>query len=91
MAYLEKKNTLISRPGYSGFGDVGDVLKEVGAGALTFFGSQQRAAGAAEALAQTNRDLIAAQQAQQGISTPTIVIGGVAAAAVLFIILRKKG
>lgn len=90
------KNSLISRApsggmagALAGFTDtVGDVAK----GALSFFGAQQRAAGALEATNATNAQLMAQQQAKSGgISTQTLLIGGAAAAAVAFLVLRKKG
>lgn len=88
MAYIP--NTLISRRGYSNLDGWTDTVGDVAKGALSFFGSQQRAAGQAEAMAQVNKDLLAAQQAQQGISTEVLLIGGVAVGAALFLILRKK-
>lgn len=91
MAYL--KNTLISRPSYSGTGavlgawtdTVGDILK----GAVSVIGAQQRAAGGQEALQQA----LAAQQAQQsssGIDTTTVVLGVGAVGLVAYLLLRKK-
>jgi LPXTG-motif cell wall-anchored protein len=90
MAYT--KDTLISRHGYSGFGTWTDTIGDIGKGALNFFGAQQRAAGAQEALTQTNRDLIAAQQAQadSGPSTTTLLIGAAAIGGLAYLLLRKK-
>ncbi len=90
MAYL--RNNLVSRAGYGGsmggfFDTVGDIAK----GTVTFFGAQQRAAGATDALTQANKDLIAAQAAQNAGPSPALIVGGLAVAGLAaFIILRKK-
>lgn len=70
--------------------DIGGAIKNVGGGALTFFGTQQQAVGAAAAAAQTNKDLAAALAAKQGPSTSTILIGGAAVAGLAYLLLRKK-
>jgi hypothetical protein len=86
MAYFSKPSLVARSPGLSGWTDtIGDVAK----GALTFFGSQQKAAGAAEALAAQNQALINAQS-NRGISTETVVIGAAAVGAIAFLLLRKK-
>ncbi len=89
MAYI--RNNLVSRAGYSGVGgttgDIGGFLKDVGSGALSFYGSQQQAVGAA---AQSNRDLQTALLAQGGgIGMGTVaVVGGLGVVA--YLLLRKK-
>jgi len=84
MAYT--RNNLISRPGYSGVGDVWDTITGAAGSVVKFWGAEQQAAGAA---AQSQRDLQAAMAAQQGIGTGTILLlGGVGLAA--FLLLRKK-
>lgn len=104
MAYT--KNALISRPVHSSFGvsetlgvreDLGDVWDTIKGGAgsvLDFFGAGLKAQGAQEALAA---QIAAQQQAQAaaaaqhgGISTPVMLIGGLAIAGVLVFALRKK-
>lgn len=89
MAYF--RNNLISRAGYSGVGGFVDTVGDVAKGALSFFGAQQRAAGAQEALTQTNKDLIAAQAAQAGPSTTTLVIGAGILGLAAYMLMRKKG
>lgn len=88
MAYI--KNTLISRPGYSGVGGwtdtVGDILK----GAVSAFGAQQRAAGGQEALQQALAQQQAAQASSGGIDTTTLVVGVGAVGLVAYLLLRKK-
>lgn len=88
MAYL--KNSLISRPGYSGVGgwtdSVGDILK----GAVSVFGAQQRAAGGQEALQQALAQQQAAQQSSGGLSTETVVIGVGVLGLAAYLLLRKK-
>ncbi|HMG24175.1 MAG TPA: hypothetical protein VK607_22730 [Kofleriaceae bacterium] len=88
MAY--ERNNLVSRAGYSGMGGVWDTLTDIGGGVLKVYGAQQQATGAAAASATANRDLTAALAAQQGISTSTLLIGGLAVGAVALILLRKK-
>jgi conjugal transfer/entry exclusion protein len=92
MAYV--KDTLISRRGYSGFGgtlsDIGGAFKDIGAGALTFYGQSQQAQGAAMAAQATNRDLAAALAAQQGPGLGTILLVGGAAVAAIFLFKKKK-
>lgn len=90
------RDKLISRAGYSGTGlsgtlsDIGGAIKDIGSGALSFYGSQQQAVGAAAQATQTNRDLAAALAAKQGISGTTLLVGGLAIGAVAFILLKKK-
>lgn len=92
MAYV--KNTLVSRRGYSGFGgtlsDIGGALKDIGSGALSFYGTQQQAVGAAAQAQATNKDLAAALSAQQGIGTGTILIGALAVGGLALFLLKKK-
>ncbi len=88
MAY--ERNNLVSRPGYSGVGDVWDTITGAAGGVLKFYGAEQQAAGAAAANAQANKDLTAALSAQRGISTSTLLIGGLAIGAVALLVLRKK-
>lgn len=94
MAY--ERNTLISRPGYSGvgcssagMGDIWDTISGAAGSVLKFYGTEQQAQGAAAAAAQTNKDLAAAMAANQGISTSTLLIGGLAIGAVALIVLKK--
>jgi hypothetical protein len=89
MAYT--KNTLISRAGYSGFGDWWDSFTDAVGSGLKFYGQQQQQAGAAAAQQQQNKDLTAALLARQGgIGTETLLlVGGVGLAALL--LLRKRG
>jgi len=84
MAYT--RNNLISRPGYSGVGDVWDTITGAAGSVLNFWGSQQQAAGAA---AQSQRDLQAAMLGQQGIGTGTILLLG-AAGVGAYLLFRKK-
>lgn len=89
MAY--ERNNLVSRPGYSGFGDIWDSITGAAGGVLKFYGAEQQAQGAAAASAQANKDLTAALAARGGgISTETLLIGGAAVGLVAFIMLRKK-
>ncbi len=92
MAYM--RNDLISRAGYAGvdqaMGSWWDDVSGVLGGALKFYGNEQQAVGAANQAAQTNKDLAAALAAQNGISTSTLVIGGVALGAVLLIMKKRK-
>ncbi len=88
MAY--ERNNLVSRPGYSGVGDIWDTITGVGTGVLKVYGAEQQATGAATATAQANKDLTAALSAQQGISTSTLLIGGLAVGAVVLLLMRKK-
>ncbi len=90
MAYT-KKNTLISRRGYSGlsgfFDTVGDALK----GALTFYGDSRAAQGAASATtAITPAGTPVVVPPAPGISTTTLVVGGAAVLGVGYLLLRKK-
>ena len=87
MAY--ERNNLVSRPGYAGMGDWWDSISDVAGGVLKFYGSAQQAQGAAAATAQTNRDLAAALAANQGISTSTILLLGVAGLGAV-LLLRKR-
>lgn len=87
MAY--ERNTLVSRQGYSGMGDIWDSITGAAGSVLKFYGSQQQAQGAAAAAAQTNKDLAAALAAKSGMDTTTLLlIGGLGLGAVL--LLRKK-
>jgi hypothetical protein len=92
MAYM--RNDLISRAGYAGvdqaMGDWWDDASGILGGALKIYGSEQQAVGAANQASQTNRDLAAALAAQNGISTSTLVIGGIAVGAVLLIMKKRK-
>lgn len=89
MAYMRDK--IISRPGYSGFGSWTDTIGDIAKGAVNFFGAQQRAAGAQEALQQSNQQLIAAQAAQsQGPSTTVLVAGAAGVGLIAYLLLRKK-
>lgn len=101
MAYT--RTTLISRPvrGNLGIseelGDFWDSIKSGASSALDFFGAGIKAQGAAEALqAQATAQAQAAAAAQaarsggSGISTTTMLIGGVALAGVLVFALRRK-
>ncbi len=84
MAY--QRNNLISRPGYSGVGDIWDTITGAAGGVLKIYGANQQAQGAAAA---TNADLQAALAAQQGPGIGTIlVLGAVGLGA--FLLLRKK-
>ena len=86
MAYM--RNDLISRPGYSGYGDILDDIIGGAGKVLQVYGAQQQAQGAA---AQSQRDLQAALAAQQGPSTGTILLlGGAALAAVLLLSKRRE-
>jgi LPXTG-motif cell wall-anchored protein len=84
MAYA--RNNLVSRSGYSGVGGVWDTITDAAGGVLKAYNSQQQAAGAAKA----NQDLTAALLARQGISTSTLLIGGLAIGAVALLVMRKK-
>jgi hypothetical protein len=74
------------------FGGFIDTVGEIGKGALSFFGAQQRAAGGQEALQQA----LAAQQQQQqqaqsgGISTTTLLVGAGVVGLAAILLLRKK-
>jgi LPXTG-motif cell wall-anchored protein len=89
MPYI--KDTLISRAPAGPLGALGsflDTIKDVAKGTLTFYGEQQKQAGALEA--QTAA-LAARQPApSSGISTETVVIGGLALAGVAAILLTRK-
>jgi hypothetical protein len=87
----------VSQPVHSDFGvseelgDVWDTIKGGAGSVLDFFGAGIKAQGAQEALAAQ----LAAQQAatakkDEGISTTTLLIGGVALAGVLFFVMRRK-
>ncbi len=87
MSYSKKStNTLISRKGYSGFGGwvdtVGDALK----GAITFYGDSRAAQGAAS----VQTPVVPVAPADTGISTTTLVVGGLALAGVAVLLLKKK-
>lgn len=84
MAY--QRNNLISRPGYSGFGDIWDTLTGAAGGVLKVYGASQQAQGAAAA---SNADLQAALAAQQGPGMGTILLLG-ALGVGAFLLLRKK-
>lgn len=99
MAYTNK-TSLISRPVQSSFGvqedlgDIWDTIKGGASSALDFFGAGIKAQGAQEALAaqlaaQQQQAQMLAQQ-QGGISTPVLLIGGIALAGVLVFAMRKK-
>ena len=84
MAYTS--NTLISRAGYSGVGDLWDDILSGAGKVVSVYGATQQAQGAA---AQAQRDLQSAMLAQQGPGPGTILlIGGAAVLAIL--LLRKK-
>lgn len=72
---------------YVGVGGITDTLSQIGGGALNVFESVEQAKGAAAA----NQALLQQQMlaANQGIDTTTLLIGGVALAGVLFLVLRK--
>lgn len=87
MSYSKKPtNTLISRKGYSGFGSwldtVGDALK----GAVTFYGDSRAAQGAAGA----TQPVVPVAPVDTGISTTTLVVGGLALAGLAVVLLKKK-
>src|SRR5688572_2838231 len=97
MAY--RSTNIIARRGYSGFGcgpsavgGVWDTLKDVGKGALDFYGQTQQQAGAAAAQAAQNTALTQAltqrSPAPLGLSTTTLALIGVGGLA-LFLALRK--
>lgn len=88
MAYT--RNDLVSRSGYSGVGDIWDSITGAAGSVLKFYGTEQQAQGAAAAASQTNKDLAAALAARQGISTETLVIGGLAVGLAAYFLLRKK-
>lgn len=102
MAYT--KTTLISRPVRGnlgvveelGLGDVWDTIKSGAGSALDFFGAGIKAQGAQEALAaqlKAQQDAQAAALASKsggGLSTTTMVVGGVVLAGVLVFALRRK-
>jgi len=79
-----KRVQLVSRRGYSGFGDIGDFFKSI----LTSYGQSQQAAGAL-----TQAQLDAQRQAalaQGGFDmTDAILLGGVGLAA-YFLLFKKK-
>lgn len=85
MAYM--RNDLISRSGYSGYGDwLDDVIGGAGK-VLQVYGAQQQAQGAA---AQSQRDLQAALAAQQGPSTGTILLIAGAGLAAVMLFSKKR-
>lgn len=86
MAYM--RNNLVSRSGYSGFGDIWDSITGAASSVLKFYGTEQQAVGAAAATQQQNRDLTAALMSRQGIGSDVMVLGG--AALVAYLLLRKK-
>ena len=94
MAY--ERNNLVSRPGYAGtevmeaMGDWWDSIENVAGGVLKFYGTAEQAQGAAQATAQTNRDLAAALAANQGMSTSTLLLLGAAGLAAVLILKRKS-
>lgn len=90
MPYFKKNSLVMSKRRRSGLSGWTDTVGDLAKGAVSLFGSQQKAAGAAEALAAQNQAMINAQNSGGGISTETLVIGGAALAAVAFIVLRKK-
>lgn len=98
MAYL-KNNTLIARPVVDQvLGDFSDTIRSGATRLIDFFGAGIKAQGAQEALAAQQAAQLAAQQAgrpyayeEPGISTTTLVVGGVAVAGLLvFLMTRKK-
>ncbi len=94
MAY-QRSNIIGRRTGSSmgGLGGLSDTLAAIGKGALTVIGSQQYQAGQTAALTAQNATMQAqlnAQTSAHEISTGTIVVGAVGAAAVAFLLLRKK-
>lgn len=85
MSYA-RRNMLISRPGYSGMGDIWDTITGVAGGVVKAYGTAEQQAGAA---AQAQRDLALALQAQQGPGIGTyLAIGGLGIAAIL--LLRRR-
>lgn len=91
MSYSTSRNTLIARRGYSGLSGFLDTIKNVASGAITFYGDQRQAQGAASAQpAAAPGPLVAAPAPSSGISTTTLVIGGVAVAGLAFVLLSKK-
>ncbi len=94
MAYM-KKTSLISRPVTSGLGDVWDTVKSGASSAIDFFGAGIKAQGGQEALAAQlaaqNAQLAAQAQAKSGgVSTTTLLIGGVALAGLLVFAMKRK-
>jgi hypothetical protein len=90
-----KKTSLISRPltsNLDGLGGGWDTFKSGVSGAIDFFGAGLKAQGAQQALAQQLALQQAAQQPKgdSGISTTTLVIGGVAVAGLLVFMMRRK-
>jgi hypothetical protein len=80
-----KKNTLIARRGYSGFGAWTDTVGQLGQGILTFL--QNRQQGQVD-IATANA--AAAQAAAQGPSLGAIAIGAGVVGGVLYFALRKR-
>lgn len=98
MAYQRttaRRTALVSRRGYSSIGglwdDVKDGLKKAGGAALDFYGENAKAQGAATALESQNREMAAALAARSspGVSTNTLLIGGIAVAGLAVLLLRK--
>ncbi len=80
------RSTLISRPGYSGMGDIWDTITGIGGAVVKAYGTAAQQAGAAE---QAQRDLQLALQAQQGPGIGTyLLLGGAGLAA--FLLLRRR-
>jgi hypothetical protein len=92
MAYM-KKTSLISRPVASGLGDVWDTVKSGASSAIDFFGAGIKAQGGQEALAAqlaAQNAQLAAQAKSGGVSTTTLLIGGVALAGLLVFAMKRK-
>lgn len=89
MAYT--RSNLISRRGYSGFGDFWDDLTGAAGAVVTGFGKEQQAVGAQQQAAAQNQILANALAAQSGgISTSTLMIGGIAVFAAFMLLHKKK-
>lgn len=87
MPYL-KDNSLISRKGYSGFGGLGgffDTVGDVIKGAVTFYGDSRAAAAAGTATTP-----VVPVAVDTGVSTTTLVVGGLAVAGLAIVLLKKK-
>lgn len=91
------KNALISRAPakpYSPMGSLGsflDTVKNVASGALTFYGEQQKQAGQLEATQAALAQKQAVSAPASGISTTTLVVGGVAAVGLVLLLTKKRG
>ena len=91
------RDTLISRRAPRGavgalagtLSDIGGAIKNIGAGAINFYGSAQQAAGAAAAT-QAQNQMLAQQLANKGPGIGTIALGAAAVGGIAFLLLRKK-